>query len=381
MEPTTAEDSGGLGGDSLDIGAMCAARGWSRSRLIAAMRRTAATDGAKLPGDDSLKRMIRLWVNGERRPSDEYAALLARTFGVAQVNTRSDSPDEFLDLLARAESSVVDAELVDRLEMQTQSLRVLDRRLGARRLLGQAEAHAHNVADLVQWAEFGAVREGMATTGAEAAALAGWLALDLGRASDSWRLHNLARALAAEAGDNAVAAHVTAQQAYALLDAGRTSRAIKQFEAARQMAGTSVPGVVRSWLFAAEAEAHAAAGDTSTTLGLLDRAAEALDGDDVPFVVLDSAHLARWRGSCLARLGHPEAIQVLNDALSRLDPDFNRAAAGLHADLATAYTVARQADAARHHAQHASKLSSATGSKRQRSRILALLGAEGEQVQ
>ncbi|CAM3574076.1 hypothetical protein GCM10007368_16650 [Isoptericola cucumis] len=344
------------------------------------MRRAAATDGAKLPGDDSLKRMIRLWINGERRPSDEYAALLARTFGVVQVHTGGDSTDGFLDLLARAESSV-DAELVDRFEAQTQSLRVLDRRLGARRLLGQAEAHAQNVADLVQWAEFGAVREGMAATGAEAAALAGWLALDLGKASDSWRLHNLARALAVEAGDTAVVAHVTAQQAYALLDAGRTSRAVKQFEAARQMAGTRVPGVVRSWLFAAEAEAHAAAGDTSTTLDLLDRATAALDDDDVPFVVLDSAHLARWRGSCLARLGHPEAIQVLNDALNRLDPDFNRAAAGLHADLATAYTVARQPDAARHHAQDAAKLSAATGSNRQRSRILALLGAEREQVQ
>lgn len=379
MEPTTAEDSGGLGGDSLDIGAMCAARGWSRSRLISAMRRTAAIDGAELPGDDSLKRMIRLWINGERRPSDEYAALLARTFGVARVDTGSDS-DGFLDLIARAESSV-DAELVVRLEAQTQSLRVLDRRLGARRLLGQAEAHAQNVADLVQWAEFGAVRDGMSATGAEAAALAGWLALDLGKAANSWRLHNLARALAAEAGDTAVVAHVTAQQAYALLDAGRTSRAVKQFEAARQMAGTRVPGAVRSWLFAAEAEAHAAAGHTSTTLDLLDRAAAALDGDDVPFVVLDSAHFARWRGSCLARLGHPEAIQVLNDALNQLDPDFNRAAAGLHADLALAYTVARQPDAARHHAQNAARLSSATGSKRQRSRILALLGAEGEQVQ
>jgi hypothetical protein len=359
---------------------MCAARGWSRTRLVSVMRRTAATDGMTLPGDDSLKRMIRLWANGERSPSDEYARLLARTFGVAQVDPGDESPDAFLDMLARTESSV-DAALVEALEAQTQSLRVLDRRLGARRLLGQAEAHAQNVADLVQWADFGTVRGGMAATGAEAAALAGWQALDLGKPSDSWRLHNLARSLAVESGDSAIVAHVTAQQAYALLDAGRTSRAVSQFEAARSTAGTNVPGVVRSWLLAAEAEARAAAGETSTTLHLLDQAAGVLDDDEVPFVVVNSAHLARWRGSCLARLGRPEAVPVLNDALSRLDPEFNRAAAGLHADLATAYSVAGEPEVARHHAHSAGKFSAATGSNRQRSRILALLGPEGEQVQ
>jgi tetratricopeptide (TPR) repeat protein len=381
MGADSLEDSGGLGEDSIDIAAMCAARGWSRARLISAMRHAAAVDGLQLPGDDSLKRMIRLWVNGERQPSDGYASLLARTFGVAQVQAGPDSADRFLDLISRMESSV-DKGLVDAFENQTQSLRVLDRRLGARRLLSQSEAHAQNVADLVQWAEFGSVRNAMAATGAEAAALAGWQALDLGKPSDSWRLHNLARSLAVESGDSAIVAHVTAQQAYALLDAGKYERAVKQFEAARRMAGTDVAAVVRAWLLSAEAEARAAAGESSETLRLLDEADNVLDGDDsVPFIFLNSAHLARWRGHSMARLGRAEAVEVLKAALDQLDPEFNRAAAGLHVDLATAYSVAGEEDAAQHHAQCAASLSDSTGSHRQRVRIETLLNAKGKKVQ
>jgi tetratricopeptide (TPR) repeat protein len=345
------------------------------------MRHAAAVDGVQLPSDESLKRMIRLWANGERRPSDSYASLLARTFGVAQVQAGPDSADRFLDLISRMESSV-DKGLVDAFENQTQSLRVLDRRLGARRLLSQSEAHAQNVADLVQWAEFGSVRNAMAATGAEAAALAGWQALDLGKPSDSWRMHNLARSLAVESGDSAIVAHVTAQQAYALLDAGKYERAVKQFEAARRMAGTDVAGVVRAWLLSAEAEARAAAGESSETLRLLDEADNVLDGDDsVPFIFLNSAHLARWRGHSMARLGHAEAVEVLTAALGQLDPEFNRAAAGLHVDLATAYSVVGEEDAAQHHAQSAASLSDSTGSHRQRVRIETLLNTKGKKVQ
>jgi len=345
------------------------------------MRRVAASDRWELPSDESLRRMIRQWANGSRRPSSDYAALLARVFGIVQVQIGPEATDEFLELLDRGDSAA-DEGLVLALEAQTQSLRVLDRRLGARRLLGQAEAHARNVADLVQWSPFGQVRDALAAAGAEAAALAGWQALDLGRPKASWSLHQQARALAQESADPSVIAHVTAQQAYALLDAGRATRAVAQFERARESAGSRIPGVVRAWLAAAEAEARAATGDHPGTARLLAEAERSLSSDEVPFIFLDAAHLARWRGHCLARLGDSEAVSTLSDALEVLDPEFNRAAAGLHADLATAHAVNGALDAARHHAQMAARLSSTTGSERQRARVRQLLvDSEREQME
>lgn len=376
-----AEDSGGLQGDSIDVAGLCAAHGWTRARLIKALRNVAALEGRELPSDDSLKRMIRLWVNGTRRPSEDYAGLLARAFGISQVQAGIESTEDFFDLMERADSTV-DADLVTALEAQTQSLRELDRRLGAHRLLAQAEGHARNAADLVQWAPLGKIRRQLAATGAEAAALAGWQALDLGRPKTAWKLHALGRALAQESDDASVIAHVTAQQAYALLDVGRAEQSVSHVVAARAAAGTTVPGVVRAWLAAAEAETRAATGDSAGAVRMLDHAEDLHSSDThLPFIFLDAAHLARWRGHCLARLGHPDAMPVLSHALDVLDPGFHRAAAGLHADLATAHRLSGDYDASCHHARLAVRLSDRTGSHRQRARVTALLHPESKEVE
>lgn len=373
MDGNPTEDSRGLGEDSVDVAALSKAHGWSRSRLISELRRSAALDGTRLPSDDSLKRMVRMWVSGDRQPSPFYKALLARAFGVANQDNGAEPLDSFLELLDRAEDNV-DRGLLNALEAQTDSLRALDRRLGAHRLLQQAEAHASNMADMIQWGPFGALRRQLAAAAAEAAALAGWQALDLGKLKTSWRLHTHARALAHESEDAGVIAHVTAQQAYVLLDAGRVEQAIAQFEAARRGAGGRVPGSIRAWLLAAEAEARATSRDLPNTSRLLALAeSEPTDDDPVPYVFVNGAHLARWRGNCFARAGHPESTAVLTHALSVLDPSFTRAAAGLHADLATSYTVSGDREAASHHAQIAARLSATTGSKRHRNRVRALL--------
>ena len=323
-------------GDALDLVELCRARGWTRGRLLREMRIVARRDGQSLPGDDSLKRMIRLWANGTRAPGSFYASLLVRTLSVP-LGDNAEVDGDLLSLLDRAQE-LVDEGLAQALEAQTQSLRILDRRLGGHRLMTQVQAHAKTVAELVTWAPIGAVRRRVAATGAEAAALAGWQALDLGRPKESWQLHEQARALAHESQDLSVIAHVTAQQAYALLDAGRAGRAIAQFEAARAAAATKVPGLVRAWLAAAEAESRAAAGDATLAARLLDKAQrEPLQEDVIPYLVLDSSHLARWRGHCLARVGAPEAVTALSQAQRDLSPEFTRASAGLHADLAIAH--------------------------------------------
>lgn len=376
------EDSGGLGGDSspggLDVAALIERKGWSRARVIVELRRVAAEEGVALPGDDSLRRMIRLWVSGARRPSEFYEELLGRAFGVVRG---PEEPGEFEELLDRG--SVVDTELVVSLEGHTAHMRLLDRRLGSARVLPQVEEHARVVADLVRWAPVGPVRSSLAAAGAEASALAGWLALDLGRPAESWRLHGRARALAHESDDAAVMAHVTTQQAYAALDAGHQGRAVEQVAAARETAGTAVPPALRAWLAAAEAEMRAAGGDRESTARLLDLAQSfSLTGDVPPYLVLNEAHLARWAGHSLARVGDRGAIEQLVRALEGVDPrQFARASASLHVDLAVAFAVSGDRDARQHHAGRAAQLSRQTGSYRQRARAHALLDAEGQEVQ
>src|SRR3954454_19905560 len=157
----TPEDSGGLverGGRGrvrgADIGRLCSERGWSRDRLVRELRAAARRRNPKLqlPEDDNLKRMIRQWINSDRDLSAMYAELLTLVFGLPFETGRDPKPDD--GALALAErltrtASVLDAELVLLLEQQTDNYRTLDRRLGARRVLAQNEAHIQQMTDLL----------------------------------------------------------------------------------------------------------------------------------------------------------------------------------------------------------------------------------------
>lgn len=239
--------------DSIDVDALRRARGWSQARLAQELRDTAKSRGQQLPSDETLIRQIRFWSRGERVPTAFYAELLRAAFGLRPAAREPEPPEDFTAELERADQ-LMDDGLAAALEAHTQSLRMLDRRIGAKSLLAQAEAHVASLDEFVTWASGPAIRRQLARIAAEAAALAGWQALDLRRPKQSWMLHRRARAFARESDDASVIAHVTAQQAYALLDAGRTTEAVAQFEAARVEAGTQVPPLVQAWLAAAEAE-------------------------------------------------------------------------------------------------------------------------------
>jgi transcriptional regulator with XRE-family HTH domain len=290
------------------------------------------------------------------------------------VDRVEERPDELSSRLAWA-GAALDAELVALFEQQTQSYRLLDRRLGARQLLAQTEGHVLQMAEVLAYSRVGRHRSALAAALAEAAALAGWQALDLGQPDRAWSLHETARAAAAQSGDSAVIAHVCAQQAYALLDVDRPADAVDQVRHARETAGTRIPSILRAWLWAAEAEAIAGTGCQDGVRAAIDHAVHLIDDQDteeVPYLALDQMHLIRWRGHCLARLGVADAIADLSLALETLDPSFVRAAAGLHCDLAIAHGARGETDIARGHAELATRLADATMSIRQQRRIRLL---------
>src|SRR3954470_15026436 len=128
----TPEDSGGLveqGGRGrvrgADIGRLCNERGWSRDKLIRELRSAARRlkPQLQLPADDSLKRMIRQWINSDRDLSAMYAELLTLAFGLPFEPGRDDvEPDDGMQALAERlarTASTLDGELVALLEQQT----------------------------------------------------------------------------------------------------------------------------------------------------------------------------------------------------------------------------------------------------------------------
>ncbi|MGH3825243.1 MAG: tetratricopeptide repeat protein, partial [Pseudonocardiaceae bacterium] len=135
--------------------------------------------------------------------------------------------------------------------------------------------------------------------------------------------------------------------------------------------------LLRAWLTAAYGETLAAAGHADDARRAFDTASSLLPADPIdpalPFLFLADAHLDRWRGHVLARIGAPEAIDQLTTALARLPADFVRARTGLLVDLAYAHAAAGDREAALAHARQARRLAAQIKSDRQQRRLSRLV--------
>lgn len=261
---------------------------------------------------------------------------------------------------------------------QVDTMRQLDRQLGAGTLLPQLEVQIQQMENLLRFGTVPGGREALAGALTEAATLAGWQSLDLGLYRKAWDLHETAKAAARESGSAALLAHATGQQAYVLLDLGESVKAVEQVRFARESAGRALPPLMESWLFAAQAEAHAAAQDEMACRTGLDRAEAVRPADpsdpSLPFLFLAGSHLDRWRGNCLATLGADEALEDLTASLASMDLNgFTRAEAGVRCDLAAVLARHGEREEARRQAVRAQDLASMTSSVRQRRRIAQVL--------
>jgi tetratricopeptide (TPR) repeat protein len=297
--------------------------------------------------------------------------------GVGPVVAGHDDPGvdqgvgELWDWLDRAR--VVDAGTLFTLVEQTDHIRRIDRALGAHAAQPQLLGHLETLRSLRSFSTVPSMRERLADLICDAAALAGWIALDLGDVARAWRCHEEAKDAGREAGSVTALAHALAQQAYVLLEAGRHNEARQLAEHAVGVAGRAVPAVLAAWLQGVAAEIAATSGDLSACRRYFDHAARRLPADaadpSVPYIVLDEYHLARWRGSAFARVGDDLAIAQLQYALAGIDPSFVRARAQLHVELAHAFLAGDEVDEARREVAEARSLALRVGSARQRRRV------------
>lgn len=370
----------GGGADMTPLRRAREARGWTqgevRERLAKARRRRGMP-----PKQASLKRQYTEWEAGRVLPAS-WKDELCEVFELppsALGFVEADGPNPVeVELSTAFQVAKLDPAVIALLEQQTDLYRLQDRAVGTK-LIPQTEAHVDNLSEMVRNALPGRHLPTAAVALAEAAALAGWQALDAGNLQKAWDLHDTAKSAARQGEDPAVLAHVTAQQAYVLLDAGQASDAVELVGYAnRSQTSTDVPPRLRAWLAAAEAECMAAAGDRDGAMRLLDTATDVLPPGDtdpeLPFLMLNSANLARWRGHCLARMGEEEAIDDLSAALDGSSTlSSHRAESGLRVDLALALRNRGDVAESQQQAQRAAELAGRTGSARQRARIARLL--------
>jgi hypothetical protein len=172
-------------------------------------------------------------------------------------------------------------------------------------------------------------------------------------------------------------AHATAEQAFVLIDLGETVQAAEQLTHARSLGAGVVPPLLQSWLAAAHGEGLAVVSQRDEALRAFDSADEALPSDPVdpalPFLFLGGSHLDRWRGNALARLGDPEAIERLEDALPRMPAVFVRAKVGMLVDLAYAHAAADDRDGALRYSREARRLGMQIKSDRNLRRLQGLI--------
>ena len=354
-----------------------------------AMRRfegAVARAGGAAPSGASLKRMFAYWETGERAVTvPAYRRAFVEIYAAPPEALGFTPPDEtgrIAQIRSRPLDLIdVDEELVTLLNSQTQYLRELDRRLGSAAQALLAGSHVDQISSVLHHS-VGDQRAALAAALAEAAALAGWQALDRADLRAAWDFHETGKSAAAESGSPAVAAHLAAQQGFVLLDSEQPALAVEAMIRASQQS-RDMPPLLRAWLAAARAEALAATGDSGATKRSLEEAQSFLSADDdeaLPYLMLSEEHLARWQGHCLARLGDPQAIEALPRALSA-ESDSVRAAISLHADMALALLNVGLTAEAREEATKAMRMAERFGSARQRKRLLRILeSAERQDV-
>jgi tetratricopeptide (TPR) repeat protein len=314
------------------------------------------------------------------QPQQATVRLLERIFGVkidellAPPRERRDLADDDREFRALLRTSArIDGAVLQLLRDQLNATRRLDRQLGAILAHDEVATKIAQVGRLMGHSVMPTTREDLAALLAELRTLAGWQALDLGNVSQSWRHYEQGKLAANELSNPAFAAHTSAGQAFVLLDIGDSASAVELMTTIRRDAERKTDRSLRSWLAAAHGEALAADGQRVASLRAFDQAAALLPEnpaqEDGPYLALDSVHLGRWRGHALARVGEPEAIDVLSESLDRLDPTFVRAETALRVDLATAFVAAREREQARMHVGRARTLAADIGSARQHRRL------------
>jgi tetratricopeptide (TPR) repeat protein len=256
---------------------------------------------------------------------------------------------------------------VEWLESGVHGLRRLDDRLGGGAVRKRVEADLSITAGLLALGPYGRSLDArLFRVAADLAQLGGWAAADCGHHSAAQRHFLTALRLAHDAGDLPLATGVWAGLSLQAVFTGHPGDALAAVDAADSAAGRATRRT-RAMLATRRARALAGTGDEAACRRALDDARDLLSGCDGDtgragsgdpgwLYWFDGAELDAQAGTALLDLGRPaEALELLEGALTALDPSHLRDRAIYAARAATARlrvgdrdgALARRHDAAR----------------------------------
>ncbi|MFD6221199.1 hypothetical protein [Nocardia asteroides] len=279
----------------------------------------------------SLRVALSRWENGHVVPDEVHSRLLCT---VLELDEASITP------VPTVHDGVGDGSLFALLSGHTNSLRLLDRRLGAPMVRVQTTSHVAALETMWR-AAAGCDRVSIARAQADTAALAAWQDLDVGDHDSASRHYMLAKQAASRAGDSVLLAHAVGEHAVLLAETGKAAEAAAAIAKAEAM--PMLPMLLRSWLAATHAQVAALQpGQEQSVRAALSRAevdlARSSAGDEVsmPYLALDAVHMQRWQGHVLVRAGDTAGADMARAALNGLPDEFVRARCGQLLDLAEA---------------------------------------------
>ncbi|MEV6678566.1 helix-turn-helix transcriptional regulator [Streptomyces erythrochromogenes] len=237
---------------------------------------------------------------------------------------------------ALGKGAKIDGDSAETLARRASALHISEHHLTAQQLRGQVESHLDAITAALPRA--GQHERALTVAAGETAALAGWVAWDLGD-------HRTARAYYRVTADCAEASGHPPLRAlalgYASYGADTPSRAVELLAKAAQDVRGPGNGAAAAWIHARHAEEAANTGDNTAALRALDRARIAYDFADhtaeqawVQFMTparMDSLVL-----SVYGQLGHQQLSEAAADTMERLGQDLSDSGVVILGDLAHA---------------------------------------------
>lgn len=257
------------------------------------------------------------------------------TLAAGAAVAASDPMDRLRHALATDRAP--DREAVDGLEHTTALLYEREEYETAAALAVDLDRHVDTLSWSLNAARGESMQRRLTVTAGEAAALAGWVAYDLGhhdRARGYWQL---ALDAARTAGDGPVIALVLSYLSYLSAERREHQQAWVWLDEASQHVKAPEHARARAWIAGRQAEEAAALGDASALISL-ERAMTAMDyaGDGRPWArFFDNSRLGSMAVATYGRLRHPELVPAADAVLGSIRDAKTRAV--ILGDVATAY--------------------------------------------
>ncbi|MEU8773369.1 helix-turn-helix transcriptional regulator [Streptomyces sp. NPDC048606] len=237
---------------------------------------------------------------------------------------------------ALGKGAKIDEQSADALSGRARALHISEHHLTAHQLRGQVESHLDAITAALPRA--GQHERALTIAAGETAALAGWLAWDLGDHRTARSYYKVTTDCAEVAGHPPLRALALG---YASYGADRPNRAVELLAKAAEHVRGPGNGAAAAWIHARHAEETANAGDDTAALRALDRALTAYDFADhtteqawVQFMT--PARMDALVLSVYGRLGHRQLPQTAASTAQRLGPDLSDSGVVILGDLAHA---------------------------------------------